>query len=71
MGRLIVGKNRVKGVRWRSDRCVWVAGIMVSDTHICLGYYKNKSDAIKARREAEEKYFGNFRRLPAFLPYNI
>jgi hypothetical protein len=28
--------------------------------HISLGYYENKEDAIKARKEAEKKYFGEF-----------
>lgn len=34
---------------------------MVNRKQICLGTYKDIKDAIKARKEAEEKYFGEFK----------
>ena len=34
---------------------------MVNKKEISLGAYKTLKDAIKARIEGEEKYFGNFR----------
>lgn len=64
-------KNRVKipsnntsgiiGVRFRSDRNKWYSEIRVDGETIRLGSYTNKEDAIKARKEAEEKYFKEFK----------
>jgi hypothetical protein len=48
-------KTGIKGVYWRKDG--YVANITVKKTPIYLGFYKNKQDAIQARKEAEEKYF--------------
>lgn len=52
----------VKGVNWRKDIQRWRAYINVEGKCISLGTYKDKEDAIKARKEAEVKYFGEFRR---------
>lgn len=38
----------------------WYARIRINYEHILLGYFDNKEDAIKARKEAEIKYFGEF-----------
>ena len=38
----------------------WTASIRCNGNDIWLGSYKTKEDAIKARKEAEEKYFGEF-----------
>ena len=38
----------------------WNAQIYCNGKYINLGTYKAKEDAIKARKEAEEKYFGEF-----------
>ena len=38
----------------------WVAEIKVNKEKINLGSFINKNDAIKARRNAEEKYFNNW-----------
>lgn len=64
-------KNRVKlpssntsgilGVRYRSDRSKWYAEIQVNNKKIRLGSYIDKEDAIKARLEAEIKYFGEYK----------
>lgn len=50
----------VKGVRWRKDTNKWTAFIWVNKKHISLGCFNNFDDAVKARKEAEEKYFGEF-----------
>lgn len=39
----------------------WLAQIGYNNAHIRLGVFDNKEDAIKARRDAEKKYFGEFR----------
>lgn len=46
----------VKGVCWMASRQKWRAYIGFQGRQITLGYFKNKEDAIKARKEAEEKY---------------
>lgn len=64
-------KNRVKlpknntsgilGVRFRPDRNKWYSEIHCNNQKINLGSYTNKEDAIKARIEAEIKYFGEYK----------
>jgi len=44
------------GVTYRKDSDKWRARIRVDDISISLGTYKNKDDAIKARKNAEIKY---------------
>lgn len=48
------------GVYQRSDTKKWGAFIGVNEKRIHLGYFTNKKDAIKARLEAEAKYFKEF-----------
>lgn len=59
------GKNQKKhahntsgyaGVSWRKQNKKWHARITVNGKKKHLGYFTNKSDAIAARRAAEEKY---------------
>ena len=38
----------------------WQATIRYNRKDIHLGYYDNLNDAVKARKEAEEKYFGEW-----------
>lgn len=64
-------KNRIKlpsnntsgiiGVRYRKDRNKWYAEIQYDNHKINLGSYIEKEDAIKARLEAELKYFGKYK----------
>lgn len=64
-------KNRVKlpssntsgilGVRYRSDRSKWYAEIQVNNKKIRLGSYVDKEDAVRARLEAEIKYFDKYK----------
>ena len=48
----------ITGVTWSKRDKRWIARIKIKNKSICCGYYKNIEDAIKARKEAEEKYFG-------------
>ena len=50
----------VIGVYWKKEICRWYAMITVNRKTIHLGYYNLFDDAVKARKEAEEKYFGEF-----------
>ena len=52
-------KNNTSGVTgiYRKPNGKWQAVIFEYNRHISLGYYWNKEDAIKARKEAEEKYY--------------
>lgn len=45
-----------KGVYWEKSRKKWNARIGYRKKSINLGYFDEKEDAIKARKEAEEKY---------------
>lgn len=46
-----------KGVNWHSKERKWNARISVKGKRISLGSFKNLNDAIKARKEAEIKYW--------------
>jgi hypothetical protein len=52
----------ITGVHWNKRRKKWEAHIKVNFKKKWLGYFVNKEDAIQARKEAEKKYFGEFRR---------
>ena len=56
------GSNNRKGVSYRKDRGKWRAYITVNDKQIVLGSFNTEEEAIKAREEAEIKYFGEYRR---------
>lgn len=46
-----------KGVCWDKSKNKWISQIQVNKKNIRLGYFTNIEDAIKARKEAEEKYW--------------
>lgn len=50
----------VTGVYWNTEKSKWIAQICYKNKHINLGYYENKEDAIKARKQGEDTYFGEF-----------
>lgn len=50
----------ITGVYWYKPSKKWLAIIMVNRQRIHLGYFEKFEDAVKARKEAEEKYFGEF-----------
>ena len=50
----------VKGVSWFSKGNKWSAYIFVDKKKIHLGLFTEFEEAVAARKEAEEKYFGEF-----------
>ena len=50
----------VTGVGWSKKNNKWRARITLNNKEYHLGYFDDKNDAIKARKEAENKYFGEF-----------
>lgn len=52
-----------KGVFWREDRHIWVAGIRVNTKFIYLGCYRNEEEAGHVYDVAAIKYFGEFAKL--------
>lgn len=50
-------KSGHKGVTWMASRQKWRAYIGFKGKQITLGYFDSKEEAIKTRKEAEEKYF--------------
>jgi hypothetical protein len=53
-------KSGCVGVRYLKRIDSWQARIGVNYKDIHLGYFKNFDDAVKARKEAEEKYYGEW-----------
>jgi hypothetical protein len=54
-------KSGYIGVYWNKNRNKWRASIFANFKHISLGSFESIEDAIEARKEAEEKYFGEFK----------
>lgn len=50
----------VTGVNWDMKSNQWVVRISVNKKRIYLGRYNNFDDAVEARKQAEEKYFGEW-----------
>lgn len=50
-------KSGCRGVHWHKGNKRWVALIGLNNKQIDLGSFVNKEDAIRARKEAENKYF--------------
>ena len=64
MNRSILGSNNnsgYTGVGWNKKDKKWSARITIDGVRKFLGYFINIEDAIKARKEGEIKYFGEFR----------
>lgn len=60
----ITNKNNTSGktgVSWYKSRNKWEAYIWLNNKKIRLGYFSDKNDAIMAREDAEEKYFGEYK----------
>lgn len=62
MNRVIYSNNTsgVTGVSWNERDQLWVSYITYKYKTIRLGCYVNFNDAVKARKKAEEKYFGEY-----------
>lgn len=50
-------KSDVRGVHWCSSKNKWIATLSFQKKLVLNKTFSNKEDAIKARKEAEEKYF--------------
>ena len=60
-----LGSNNTSGhtgVAWDKSKRKWGAKIQIGGKTKYLGRYTDIENAIKARTEAEEKYFGEYRR---------
>ena len=47
----------IRGVSWRKSDGTWLASLTIKGVRVLNTRFKNKQDAINARKEAEEKYF--------------
>lgn len=56
----ITNTSGIKGVYWHKNKQKWQANIQINESLLYLGIFDSKEDAIKARKQAEEKYFGSF-----------
>lgn len=50
----------VTGVKWHKKQQKWVATITINYKRIWLGSFVDFDDAVKARKKAEEEYYGEF-----------
>jgi len=50
----------VKGISWDKYNNKWKAEIMENRKKISIGNFNKFEDAVKARKEAEEKYYGEY-----------
>jgi len=67
-----ISKNNtsgVTGVSWSKKDKVWVAYIRLNYKNIRLGVFKDKMLAVKARKEGEIKYFGEFANQQTYDQY--
>ncbi len=58
----VTNSSGVKGVSWNKRKLQWVAYIS-KNRRIHLGYFTDFDAAVAARKSAEKKYHGNFRRM--------
>lgn len=62
----------ITGVTWDKRQLKWKAQIKVNRKQINIGFFSNKEDAIRARLEAESRYFGEFApQRHLFVQYKI
>ena len=50
----------VKGINWDKKHQQWVVRIGINNKRIFIGRFKDLKDAEKARKDAEEKYHGEW-----------
>ena len=53
-------KSGCTGVTWHKRDSIWEVHISIGNKQIYLGRSNDLSKAIKMRKEAEEKYFGDY-----------
>lgn len=56
-------KTGASGIYYRKKRGIWEACIGVDYNKVYIGSFSTKEEAIKAREQAEIKYYGEFRRV--------
>ena len=56
----IDNKSGCPGVCWHARDLCWEVHIQVHKKPIYIGRFNNYDDAVAARKQAEEKYFGNY-----------
>lgn len=49
------------GIFWSKQAKKWRVALVCNKEYHHIGYFKTKTEAKKARKEAEEKYFGDYR----------
>ncbi len=59
----VTNRSGHKGVYKHSQTGKWVAQLRCNKITYSLGCYENIDDAVKARQDAEIKYFGEYRRV--------
>lgn len=57
---------KVKGITWTISG--YQVRIQKQGKRIFIGYYKTEKEAITARKAAEKKYYGNYRRMEEHTP---
>ena len=62
MNRKMTNRNTsgVVGVSWDKNKKKWEATIRINKKQIHLGLFDNFEDAVATRKQAEEKYFGEY-----------
>lgn len=55
-----MNRKDVKGYYWRKNINKWQVLIKINQKGIRLGCFKKEKDAIQARKNAEQQYFGEF-----------
>ena len=53
-------KSGFVGVHYDNERNAWVAFVSINKKCVKIGRFRDKEDAIRARLEAEAKYYGEF-----------
>ncbi len=56
----ITNTSGVRGVYWHKNKQMWQANIQIDNKLLYLGIFDSKQDAIKARKDAEKKYFNEY-----------
>ena len=60
MKRRIDNSSGVTGVYFDSSKNKWIGEISINNKYKRLGCFNNFNDAVKARKDAEEKYYGEY-----------
>lgn len=53
-------KSGCAGVTWHKRDCIWEVNISVGNKQYYIGRFNNFDEAVAARRNAEEEYFGEY-----------